>query len=51
MALPVNVDTTGAKIMDSQASRPQHNDSRDIYLPNHVETVSHIAVDVSENLV
>lgn len=36
--------------MDSLASRPQQNDSRDIYLPNHVEAVSHIAVDIGGSL-
>lgn len=48
IALPVNVDTTGAKILDGDGtSGPDQRDSRDIWLPNWVETVSHIAVDVS----
>lgn len=47
--LPVNVDTTGAKIMEDGSSRPDQRDSRDIYLPNHIESVSHIAVDVSSS--
>ena len=48
VALPVTVDTTGAKILDGDGSPGQNEkDSRDIYLPNWVETVSHIAVDVS----
>lgn len=46
-ALPVTVDTTGAKILDGS---PAERDSRDIYLPNHVETVSHIAIDVGGSL-
>lgn len=47
-ALPVNVDTTGAQILDGDGlSGPDQRDSRDIWLPNWVETVSHIAVDVS----
>ncbi|CAO1620843.1 unnamed protein product [Parajaminaea phylloscopi] len=48
--LPVNVDTTGAKIMEDASSHPDQRDSRDIYLPNHVETVSHIAVDIGGSL-
>ncbi|CAO1630150.1 unnamed protein product [Sympodiomycopsis kandeliae] len=48
--LPVNVDTTGAKILEDDASHPDQRDSRDIYLPNHVESVSHIAVDVGGSL-
>lgn len=46
VALPVTVDTTGAKILEGS---PAERDSRDIYLPNHVESVSHIAIDVSMN--
>jgi len=50
IALPVNVDTTGAKILDGDGtSGPDQRDSRDIWLPNWVETVSHIAVDVSQS--
>lgn len=48
--LPVNVDTTGAKIMEDGSSHPDQRDSRDIYLPNHIETLSHIAVDVGGSL-
>lgn len=48
--LPVNVDTTGAKILEDDASHPDQRDSRDIYLPNHVESVSHIAVDIGGSL-
>ncbi|EST06855.1 Type II pantothenate kinase [Kalmanozyma brasiliensis GHG001] len=44
------VDTRGAKIMEDGASSPDQRDSRDIYLPNHVEAVSHIAVDVGGSL-
>jgi type II pantothenate kinase len=48
VALPVTVDTAGAKILDGDGlSGPDQKDSRDIWLPNWVETVSHIAVDVS----
>lgn len=49
--LPVNVDTTGAQILGDDAdSSPDQRDSRGIYLPNHVESVSHIAVDVGGSL-
>ncbi|PWN52981.1 fumble-domain-containing protein [Violaceomyces palustris] len=44
------VDTRGAKIMEDEASHPDQRDSRDIYLPNHIEAVSHIAVDVGGSL-
>lgn len=47
VALPVTVDTTGAKILEGSVAE---HDSRDIYLPNHVETVSHIAIDVGGSL-
>jgi type II pantothenate kinase len=47
VALPVTVDTTGAKILEGSLAE---HDSRDIYLPNHVETVSHIAIDVGGSL-
>ncbi|MCO5589900.1 hypothetical protein L7F22_043869 [Adiantum nelumboides] len=47
IALPVTVDTTGAKILEGSVAE---HDSRDIYLPNHVETVSHIAIDVGGSL-
>jgi type II pantothenate kinase len=51
IALPVNVDTTGAKILDGdETSGSDQKDSRDIWLPNWVETVSHIAVDVSSQV-
>ncbi|PWZ01273.1 fumble-domain-containing protein [Testicularia cyperi] len=44
------VDTRGAQIMEDEASSPDQRDSRDIYLPNHIEAVSHIAVDVGGSL-
>ncbi|TKY87072.1 hypothetical protein EX895_003749 [Sporisorium graminicola] len=44
------VDTRGAQIMEDGASSPDQRDSRDIYLPNHIESVSHIAVDVGGSL-
>lgn len=48
VALPLTVDTTGAKILEGDGtSGPDQRDSRDIWLPNWVETVSHIALDVS----
>ncbi|UZJ54526.1 hypothetical protein CBS101457_003846 [Exobasidium rhododendri] len=51
IALPVNVDPTGAKILDGDgASGSDQKDSRDIWLPNWVETVSHIAVDIGGSL-
>ncbi|KAG8732323.1 hypothetical protein FRC10_001014 [Ceratobasidium sp. 414] len=44
----IQVDTRGAVILceDSPATR----DSRGIYLPNHIEPVSHIAVDIGGSL-
>lgn len=36
--------------MEDGASSPDQRDSRDIYLPNHIEAVSHIAVDVGGSL-
>ncbi|QRW24702.1 pantothenate kinase [Rhizoctonia solani] len=44
----IQVDTRGALILgeDSPATR----DSRGIYLPNHIEPVSHIAVDIGGSL-
>ena len=44
--------THGARIMDKDEETPQctKRDGYDIYLPNHVERVSHIAVDVGGSL-
>ncbi|CDZ96789.1 Pantothenate kinase PanK and related proteins [Phaffia rhodozyma] len=44
----ISVDTRGAQILmeDSPATR----DSRGIYLPHHIEPVSHIAVDIGGSL-
>lgn len=36
--------------MEDGTSSPDQRDSRDIYLPNHIEAVSHIAVDVGGSL-
>ncbi|KDN52105.1 fumble-domain-containing protein [Tilletiaria anomala UBC 951] len=51
VAKPVEifVDTRGALIIDEEGG-PDQRDSRDIYLPNHVESVSHIAVDIGGSL-
>lgn len=59
-ARTIHVDTRGAVILNEespevraldllalrQAHFKQTRDSRGIYLPNHIEPVSHIAVDV-----
>ncbi|THG95909.1 hypothetical protein EW026_g5816 [Hermanssonia centrifuga] len=45
----IQVDTRGALILDEES--PETRDSRGIYLPNYVEPVSHIAVDVRRRLV
>ncbi|TRM61507.1 type II pantothenate kinase [Schizophyllum amplum] len=44
----IHVDTRGAIILTEES--PETRDSRGIYLPNHVEPVSHIAVDVGGSL-
>ncbi|EJD52204.1 fumble [Auricularia subglabra TFB-10046 SS5] len=44
----IQVDTRGAQIL-TEAS-PETRDSRGIYLPNHIEPVSHIAVDIGGSL-
>ncbi|KAG8928601.1 hypothetical protein FRC00_001698 [Tulasnella sp. 408] len=44
----IKVDTRGAVILNEDS--PQTRDSRNIYLPNHVEPVSHIAVDIGGSL-
>lgn len=53
-AVPVDISLTthGARIIDDelpQANRPV-GDSHDIYLPNYIESVSHIAVDIGGSL-
>lgn len=54
VAVPVDIfmRTHGARIMDKDEETPQctKRDGYDIYLPNHVERVSHIAVDVGGSL-
>lgn len=44
----IQVDTRGALILDEES--PETRDSRGIYLPNYVEPVSHIAVDIGGSL-
>ncbi|KAK7465547.1 hypothetical protein VKT23_005522 [Stygiomarasmius scandens] len=44
----IHVDTRGALILEEES--PETRDSRGIYLPNHIEPVSHIAVDVGGSL-
>ncbi|KAF8312184.1 type II pantothenate kinase [Cantharellus anzutake] len=44
----IQVDTRGAVILQEES--PETRDSRGIYLPNHVEPVSHIAVDIGGSL-
>ncbi|PPQ72138.1 hypothetical protein CVT24_002409 [Panaeolus cyanescens] len=44
----IHVDTRGAIILSEES--PETRDSRGIYLPNHIEPVSHIAVDVGGSL-
>ncbi|EIN14416.1 fumble [Punctularia strigosozonata HHB-11173 SS5] len=44
----IHVDTRGAKILVEES--PETRDSRGIYLPNYIEPVSHIAVDVGGSL-
>ncbi|KAG9123339.1 hypothetical protein FRC07_015071 [Ceratobasidium sp. 392] len=44
----IQVDTRGAVILSEDS--PATRDSRGIYLPNHIEPVSHIAVDIGGSL-
>jgi len=44
----IHVDTRGAVILHEES--PETRDSRGIYLPNYIEPVSHIAVDVGGSL-
>ncbi|KAI5124109.1 hypothetical protein M0805_000923 [Coniferiporia weirii] len=44
----IQVDTRGAVILNEES--PETRDSRGIYLPNHIEPVSHIAVDIGGSL-
>ncbi|EJT99965.1 fumble [Dacryopinax primogenitus] len=44
----IQVDTRGAVILHEES--PETRDSRGIYLPNHIEPVSHIAVDIGGSL-
>ncbi|KAF8512704.1 pantothenate kinase [Gautieria morchelliformis] len=52
MSLPtpkaIKVDTRGAVILHEES--PETRDSRGIYLPNYIEPVSHIAVDIGGSL-
>ncbi|OBZ79670.1 putative coatomer subunit gamma [Grifola frondosa] len=47
-AKTIQVDTRGAQILDEES--PETRDSRGIYLPNYIEPVSHIAVDIGGSL-
>ncbi|KAE8244515.1 hypothetical protein A4X13_0g6539 [Tilletia indica] len=49
-ALDINVNTRGATLLPEEGSHPDQRDSRAIYLPNHVEAVSYIAVDIGGSL-
>ncbi|KZT30959.1 fumble [Neolentinus lepideus HHB14362 ss-1] len=44
----IHVDTRGAVILEEESFETR--DSRGIYLPNHIEPVSHIAVDIGGSL-
>ncbi|CCA69789.1 related to pantothenate kinase [Serendipita indica DSM 11827] len=44
----IHVDTRGAVILNEES--PETRDSRGIYLPNHIEPVSHIALDIGGSL-
>ncbi|RDB29676.1 Pantothenate kinase 2 [Hypsizygus marmoreus] len=44
----IHVDTRGAVILSEES--PETRDSRGIYFPNHIEPVSHIAVDIGGSL-
>ncbi|KAI0094537.1 pantothenate kinase [Irpex rosettiformis] len=47
-AKAIQVYTRGALILDEES--PETRDSRGIYLPNYVEPVSHVAVDIGGSL-
>ncbi|KAF8578750.1 fumble [Ramaria rubella] len=47
-AQAIKVDTRGAVILHEES--PETRDSRGIYLPNYIEPVSHIAVDIGGSL-
>ncbi|KZT08585.1 pantothenate kinase [Laetiporus sulphureus 93-53] len=47
-AKAIHVDTRGALILDEES--PETRDSRGIYLPNYIEPVSHVAVDIGGSL-
>lgn len=47
-ARAIKVDTRGAVILNEES--PETRDSRGIYLPNYIEPVSHIAVDIGGSL-
>ncbi|OSX66974.1 hypothetical protein POSPLADRAFT_1128768 [Postia placenta MAD-698-R-SB12] len=47
-AKAIHVETRGAVILDEES--PETRDSRGIYLPNYIEPVSHIAVDIGGSL-
>ncbi|KAJ8084644.1 hypothetical protein PM082_003419 [Marasmius tenuissimus] len=47
-AKAIHVDTRGAVILSEES--PETRDSRGIYLPNYIEPVSHIAVDIGGSL-
>ncbi|KAK0520771.1 hypothetical protein OC835_007099 [Tilletia horrida] len=49
-AVDISVNTRGATLLPEEGSHPDQRDSRAIYLPNHVEGVSHIAVDIGGSL-
>ncbi|KAK0552307.1 hypothetical protein OC861_005794 [Tilletia horrida] len=49
-AVDISVNTRGATLLPEEGSHPDQRDSRAIYLPNHVEAVSHIAVDIGGSL-
>ncbi|KAK2461475.1 hypothetical protein APHAL10511_005938 [Amanita phalloides] len=44
----IRVDTRGAVILSEES--PETRDSRGIYLPNYIEVVSHIAIDIGGSL-
>ncbi|KAL9937751.1 hypothetical protein V8E36_003296, partial [Tilletia maclaganii] len=50
VASAVSVNTRGATLLPEEGSHPDQRDSRAIYLPHHVEAVSHIAVDIGGSL-
>ncbi|PKI84073.1 pantothenate kinase [Malassezia vespertilionis] len=48
----ISLTTHGARIIDDEHNDPNGSvrDTHDIYLPNHVESISHIAVDIGGSL-